>query len=45
VYTQCISVPAVRYDKSYTWYTSNGPTIDICALGGDLDVDMNTART
>lgn len=40
-YTQCISVSAVRYDKTYTWYTSYGSTIDICAPGGDLNVDQN----
>ncbi len=40
-YTQSISVSAVRYDKTYTWYTSYGSTIDICAPGGDLNVDQN----
>jgi len=40
-YTQCISVSAVRYDRAYTWYTSYGSTIDICAPGGDLNVDQN----
>ncbi len=40
-YTQCISVSAVRYDKTYTYYTSYGSTIDICAPGGDLNVDQN----
>jgi serine protease len=40
-YAQCISVSAVRYDKTYTWYTSYGTTIDICAPGGDLNVDQN----
>jgi serine protease len=40
-YTQCISVSAIRYDKTYTSYTSYGSTIDICAPGGDLDVDQN----
>ena len=40
-YTQCISVSAVRYDKTYTDYTSYGSTIDICAPGGDVNVDQN----
>ncbi|SYZ72446.1 Thermophilic serine proteinase (modular protein) [Candidatus Zixiibacteriota bacterium] len=40
-YTQCISVSAVRYDRTYTYYTSYGSTIDICAPGGDLNVDQN----
>jgi serine protease len=40
-YTQCISVSAVRYDKTYTYYTSYGSTIDICAPGGDVTVDQN----
>ncbi len=40
-YTQCISVSAVRYDRTYTWYTSYGSTIDICAPGGDVAVDQN----
>jgi serine protease len=40
-YTQCISVSAVRYDKTYPSYSSYGSTIDICAPGGDLSVDQN----
>jgi serine protease len=40
-YTQCISVSAVRYNKTYTSYTSYGSTIDICAPGGDVTVDQN----
>jgi serine protease len=40
-YTQCISVSAVRYDKTYTSYTSYGSNIDICAPGGDVTVDQN----
>jgi serine protease len=40
-YTQSISVSAVRYDKTYTWYTSHGSAVDICAPGGDLNVDQN----
>jgi serine protease len=40
-YTQCISVSAVRYDQTYTWYTCFGSTIDICAPGGDVAVDQN----
>ncbi len=40
-YTQCISVSAVRYNRTYTSYTSYGSTIDICAPGGDVTVDQN----
>ncbi|HQL24350.1 MAG TPA: S8 family serine peptidase, partial [candidate division Zixibacteria bacterium] len=40
-YSQCISVSAVRYNKTYTSYTSYGSTIDICAPGGDVSVDQN----
>ncbi len=40
-YPECISVSAVRYDQTYTSYTSYGSTIDICAPGGDVDVDQN----
>ncbi len=40
-YTQCISVSAVRYDKTYTSYTSYGSNIDICAPGGDVTIDQN----
>jgi serine protease len=40
-YTQCISVSAVRYDKTYPSYSSYGSTIDICAPGGDVTVDQN----
>jgi serine protease len=40
-YTQCISVSAVRYDRTYPAYSSYGSTIDICAPGGDVTVDQN----
>jgi serine protease len=40
-YTQCISVSAVRYDRTYPSYSSYGSTIDICAPGGDVSVDQN----
>ena len=40
-YPQCISVSAVRYNQTYTSYTSYGSTIDICAPGGDVTVDQN----
>lgn len=40
-YVQCISVSAVRYDKTYTSYTSYGTNIDICAPGGDVTIDQN----
>ncbi|TFH65051.1 MAG: PKD domain-containing protein [Candidatus Zixiibacteriota bacterium] len=40
-YPQCISVSAVRYDRTYPSYSSYGSTIDICAPGGDVTVDQN----
>ena len=40
-YTQCISVSAIRYDRTYPSYSSYGSTIDICAPGGDVTVDQN----
>lgn len=40
-YTQCISVSAVRYDRTYPSYSSYGSTIDVCAPGGDVTVDQN----
>ncbi len=40
-YTVCISVGAVRYDKTRPSYSSYGSTLDICAPGGDLSVDQN----
>jgi len=40
-YTQCISVSAIRYDRTYPSYSSYGSTIDICAPGGDVSVDQN----
>jgi len=40
-YSQCISVSAVRYDRTYPSYSSYGSTIDICAPGGDTGVDQN----
>jgi serine protease len=40
-YTDCISVSAVRYDRTYPSYSSYGSTIDICAPGGDVTVDQN----
>ncbi len=40
-YTDCISVSAVRYDRTYPSYSSYGSTIDICAPGGDVSVDQN----
>ena len=40
-YSQCISVSATRYDDEIAGYSSYGSTIDICAPGGDIDVDQN----
>jgi serine protease len=40
-YEQCISVSATRYDDTKPSYSSYGSTIDICAPGGDIEVDQN----
>jgi serine protease len=41
-YDATISVSATKYDLSFAASYSNfGPTIDICAPGGDLDEDLN----
>ena len=40
-YPVCISVSAVRYDLTLGSYSNYGPSIDLCAPGGDLNVDQN----
>ncbi len=40
-YTQCISVSAVRFDSTLSYYSCYGSEIDICAPGGDINVDQN----
>ena len=40
-YSECISVSAVRYDKTLSWYSSYGKGLTIAAPGGDMNVDQN----
>ena len=40
-YPICISVSGVRYDLTIGDYSNYGTEIDICAPGGDLNVDQN----
>jgi serine protease len=40
-YPECISVSAVRFDKSLSWYSSYGKGLTIAAPGGDMNVDQN----
>jgi len=40
-YPVCISVSAVRYDLTLGSYSNYGLDVDICAPGGDLNVDQN----
>ncbi len=40
-YPECISVSAVRYDRSLSWYSSYGEGLTIAAPGGDMNVDQN----
>jgi serine protease len=40
-YEECISVSAVRFDKSLSWYSSYGKGLTIAAPGGDMNVDQN----
>jgi serine protease len=40
-YVECISVSAVRLDSARAPYSSYGSEVDICAPGGDVDVDQN----
>ena len=40
-YENCIAVGAVRYDETRSPYSNYGPSLDLVAPGGDLDVDQN----
>ena len=40
-YSECISVSAVRFDGTLTWYSSYGEGLTIAAPGGDMRVDQN----
>ncbi len=37
----CIAVGATRYDEAVTYYSNRGPSLDLVAPGGDLNVDQN----
>lgn len=40
-YPECVSVSAVRFDQTLTWYSSYGKGLTIAAPGGDMNVDQN----
>jgi serine protease len=40
-YPETISVSAVRYDRTLSWYSSYGKGLTIAAPGGDMNVDQN----
>lgn len=40
-YPEVIAVSAVRYDKQLAPYSSYGQEVELCAPGGDLNVDQN----
>ncbi|MGA1875688.1 MAG: S8 family serine peptidase [bacterium] len=40
-YPACIAVSAVRFDRTLGDYSNYGSYIDLCAPGGDLQVDQN----
>jgi serine protease len=40
-YLQSISVSAVKYDKTLAQYSNYGSEIDVCAPGGDINLDQN----
>src|SRR5262249_23032604 len=40
-YSECISVAAVRFDGSLSFYSSYGKGLTIAAPGGDMNVDQN----
>ncbi|MBN2374088.1 peptidase S8 [bacterium] len=40
-YPACISVSAVKYDKTLAFYSNYGTDIDLCAPGGSLAYDQN----
>lgn len=37
----CIAVGATRYDETRSYYSNYGPSLDIVAPGGDVNVDQN----
>jgi serine protease len=37
----CIAVGATRYDETIAYYSNGGPSLDLVAPGGDLNVDQN----
>jgi len=37
----CIAVGATRYDEAVAYYSNGGPSLDLTAPGGDLNVDQN----
>lgn len=40
-YPECISVSAVKLDKTIAFYSNYGADIDLCAPGGSLAYDLN----
>jgi serine protease len=40
-YSEVISVSAVRFDRTLSWYSSYGKGLTIAAPGGDMNVDQN----
>ena len=37
----CIAVGATRYDEEVSYYSNGGPSLDLTAPGGDINVDQN----
>ena len=37
----CIAVGATRYDEAVAYYSNRGPSLDLTAPGGDINVDQN----
>jgi len=37
----CIAVGAARYDEAVAYYSNRGPSLDLTAPGGDINVDQN----
>ena len=37
----CIAVGATRYDEEVAYYSNRGPSLDLVAPGGDMNVDQN----
>ncbi len=37
----CIAVGATRYDEAVAYYSNGGPSLDLTAPGGDINVDQN----